>query len=482
MASVDLIGAKLEAFETRIKDKLHALFVLFRLGRSPSPRRSQRGESSNQKENPPEKAEQATDSSYPCTRVDFPRWEEDGDPTGWVSLVGRYFRYHRTPEASMVDVVAIHLRREAIQCYLLRATTRKRLNQDARRTKATTRPVGKPSAPSTINRPPEPKKLLREELRDRSVKGLYWHCNELWSRDRHCKKGRLLMIEHIEESKHENEDLEQEENTKEDPQPANCTTHALVNYANPQTIKVEGFRKQQPVTILIESRSTNNFMNSKVATRLMLQNEDYSWFDVKEMKPKEIKDTNPLPQLAEISGASIKPSRLPPIRRLNSPTLKWPKEPLANARPNCCPHPQKTEVKRITQEMTKTQIIQPCFFLATTLHPYSFVSRDMLYMKCYIPPNLPWFLMRHCQISGDFPQERTMMLESREDDSAQIHPPDISADEKVHVQLMIAWDRKIAMHHRPDSTTTDGEIQDNVGPQDHGAPTVDTTRKLQEEL
>ncbi|RWW59095.1 hypothetical protein BHE74_00033973 [Ensete ventricosum] len=250
------------------------------------------------------------------------------------------------------------------------------------------------------------------------------------------------MIEHIEESKHENEDLEQEENTKEDPQPTDCTTHALVGYANPQTMKVEGFLKQRPVTILIESRSTNNFMNSKVATRLMLQNEDYSWFDVKqreisdptrersdygcnttlgecttkrvqrfsiqiqelqEMKPKEIKDTNPLPQLAEISGASTKPSRLPPIRQLDSPTLKWPKEPPTDARPNCCPHPQKTEAKRIAQEMTKTQIIQPRFFLATTLHPYSFVSRDKLYMKCYIPPNLPWFLMRHCQISGDFP-------------------------------------------------------------------------------
>ncbi|RZS06177.1 hypothetical protein BHM03_00036796 [Ensete ventricosum] len=207
------------------------------------------------------------------------------------------------------------------------------------------------------------------------------------------------MIEHIEESKHENEDLEQEENTKEDPQPADCTTHALVGYANPQTMKVEGFLKQRPVTILIESRSTNNFMNSKVATRLMLQNEDYSWFDVK-----------------VTNGASTKPSRLPPIRQLDSPTLKWPKEPPTDARPNCCPHPQKTEAKRIAQEMTKTQIIQPRFFLATTLHPYSFVSRDKLYMKCYIPPNLPWFLMRHCQISGDFPQEQTMMLEVFPDD------------------------------------------------------------------
>ncbi|RWW85415.1 hypothetical protein BHE74_00005915 [Ensete ventricosum] len=55
MASIDLISAKLEAFETRMEDRLRALFTEFRLGRSPTPRRSQRGESSNRKENPPER-------------------------------------------------------------------------------------------------------------------------------------------------------------------------------------------------------------------------------------------------------------------------------------------------------------------------------------------------------------------------------------------------------------------------------------------
>ncbi|RWW02933.1 hypothetical protein GW17_00033950 [Ensete ventricosum] len=75
------------------------------------------------------------------------------------------------------------------------------------------------------------------------------------------------MIKPIKESKHEEEDLEHEENTKEDLQPADCMTHALAGYANPQTMKVEGFLKQQPVTILIESRSTNNFMNSKVVAQ-----------------------------------------------------------------------------------------------------------------------------------------------------------------------------------------------------------------------
>ncbi|RRT66733.1 hypothetical protein B296_00007097 [Ensete ventricosum] len=44
-----------------------------------------------------------------------------------------------------------------------------------------------------------------------------------------------------------------------------------------------------------------------------------------------------------------------------------------------------------------------------------------------------------------------------------IHPLDISTNEKVHVQLMIAWDHRITMPHSPDTTTTDREIQDNAG-------------------
>ncbi|RZS14878.1 hypothetical protein BHM03_00046630 [Ensete ventricosum] len=48
--------------------------------------------------------------------VDFPRWVE-GDPTGWLLHAKRYFRYHRTPEASMVDIAAIHHEGDGIQWY-----------------------------------------------------------------------------------------------------------------------------------------------------------------------------------------------------------------------------------------------------------------------------------------------------------------------------------------------------------------------------
>ncbi|RRT60345.1 hypothetical protein B296_00042472 [Ensete ventricosum] len=48
-------------------------------------------------------------------------------------------------------------------------------------------------------------------------------------------------------------------------------------------IKVRGLLKQQPITVLINIESTNNFMNSKVAARMTVHIEDCSRFDVKLM-------------------------------------------------------------------------------------------------------------------------------------------------------------------------------------------------------
>ncbi|RRT77453.1 hypothetical protein B296_00015590 [Ensete ventricosum] len=86
-----------------------------------------------------------------------------------------------------------------------------------------------------------------------------------WSCDHRCKKERLLLIEPIDEFEQGEEDLEHEnENMEEDLQPVDCIVHALIGYTNPQMMKIGGFLKQQPVTILINIRSINNFMDSKV--------------------------------------------------------------------------------------------------------------------------------------------------------------------------------------------------------------------------
>ena len=95
------------------------------------------------------------------------------------------------------------------------------LNHEARRTRVAPQPVIlKPSAPPTIDQVPTPKRLTREELRERYAKGLCWHCDEPWSREHRCSKGGLLMIEPIEEEviEHPKESLEyEEEDAEEEP-------------------------------------------------------------------------------------------------------------------------------------------------------------------------------------------------------------------------------------------------------------------------
>ncbi|RRT41535.1 hypothetical protein B296_00039759 [Ensete ventricosum] len=134
--------------------------------------------------------------------------------------------------------------------------------------------------PSIPSRPSLLKKLIREELYDRLAKRLCWHCDEPWSRDHRCKKGHLLLIEPLEDVEEEVQEHE-EEIMEEEEQPVDITMHALADYANPQTMKVGGFLKQQPITVLIDTGSTNNFMNNKVVARMALPIEDCSKFDVK---------------------------------------------------------------------------------------------------------------------------------------------------------------------------------------------------------
>ncbi|RRT57303.1 hypothetical protein B296_00002873 [Ensete ventricosum] len=103
-------------------------------------------------------------------------------------------------------------------------------------------------------------------------------------REHHCKKGRLLMIELVEDEDNEasEESLEpKDEAMEEEPQSADYAVHALAGYSNPQTMKVGGLLKQQPITILIDTSSTNNFLSSKVVACMALQIEGCNKFDIK---------------------------------------------------------------------------------------------------------------------------------------------------------------------------------------------------------
>ncbi|KAG6518817.1 hypothetical protein ZIOFF_022298 [Zingiber officinale] len=129
-----------------------------------------------------------------------------------------------------------------------------------------------------------PRRLTKEEIKERMAKGLCWHCNEKWHRGHQCKQKRILMIEPIENSEEEDDFYEGETqdniNEVQDDSMA-ISVHALEGLQTPQIMKVKGFIKKQPVMILIDSGSTNNFLDSTLARRLKQKIERASTFDVK---------------------------------------------------------------------------------------------------------------------------------------------------------------------------------------------------------
>ena len=62
------------------------------------------------------KGPQDCDTNYSHMKVEFPRWE-DGNPTSWISKAEIFFRFHRTPEESEVEIASIQLDGDAIQWY-----------------------------------------------------------------------------------------------------------------------------------------------------------------------------------------------------------------------------------------------------------------------------------------------------------------------------------------------------------------------------
>ena len=79
------------------------------------------------------------------------------------------------------------------------------------------------------------------------------------------------MIEPIkDEPEVEVSDFDHEEvETNDDVEAITHTVHALAGYSNPQTMKIGGTLKHQSVTVLIDTGSTNNFIDKKVTTRLV---------------------------------------------------------------------------------------------------------------------------------------------------------------------------------------------------------------------
>ncbi|RWV91832.1 hypothetical protein GW17_00045845 [Ensete ventricosum] len=113
MTSEEAISTKFEVFESRMEEKMRSLFVEFSMGRPPSPKISQQGETSDRRDDPQEYGHIILDPNNPCIKVDFPRWEK-GDSIGLISRAERYFQFYQTVDATKVEIDVIHLEGDVV--------------------------------------------------------------------------------------------------------------------------------------------------------------------------------------------------------------------------------------------------------------------------------------------------------------------------------------------------------------------------------
>uniref|UniRef100_A0A2N9H8H7 RNA-directed DNA polymerase n=1 Tax=Fagus sylvatica TaxID=28930 RepID=A0A2N9H8H7_FAGSY len=160
---------------------------------------------------------------------------------------------------------------------LLHATGLARLQED--RLYRLRRPPTKPPllalpptrpSPNTINRVPTGtnfKKLSWGEMQARREKGLCYNCDEKFAPGHRCKTQQIYMLEVVGEHESESDETAEEEANETTLQPE-ISLHALTGADTPDTMRVSGWVHGKKLHILIDSGSTHNFINSKIAKKL----------------------------------------------------------------------------------------------------------------------------------------------------------------------------------------------------------------------
>ncbi|RZR89204.1 hypothetical protein BHM03_00016884 [Ensete ventricosum] len=77
------------------------------MGRPPSPKKTQQGETSDRRDDPQEHGHIIPDPNTSHMKVDFPRWKKETRLVG--ARAKHYFRFYRTADDTMVEIAAIHL-------------------------------------------------------------------------------------------------------------------------------------------------------------------------------------------------------------------------------------------------------------------------------------------------------------------------------------------------------------------------------------
>ncbi|XP_061369307.1 uncharacterized protein LOC133312169 [Gastrolobium bilobum] len=125
--------------------------------------------------------------------------------------------------------------------------------------------------PLALPAPSQMRRLSHEELQQKREQGLCYYCNEKWNGKHKCKHRFLLLIGDIDES---DNDVEEEEIVWK---PENDTTdikdaalHAMGDHSFGHSLRFKIVFSHKEVSILIDSGSTQNFIQKQLALELQL--------------------------------------------------------------------------------------------------------------------------------------------------------------------------------------------------------------------
>jgi hypothetical protein len=135
------------------------------------------------------------------------------------------------------------------------------------------------------------KRLTSDELQARRAKGLCYNCDERFQLGYRCKRQVHLLIANPEAVVDLGSTLQTLEDADsatqpvpddpiQDPDLAQISLHALMGHTIPQTLRVMGHINQSPIAILIDSGSTHNFLQHRVAKQLGLPTKPFHSFKV----------------------------------------------------------------------------------------------------------------------------------------------------------------------------------------------------------
>lgn len=123
---------------------------------------------------------------------------------------------------------------------------------------------------SNENGPPLRKFLTSAEMSERRAKGLCYYCDEKYTRDHYLKhkKSQLFMMEFDEMEEEGSDDENQEVEVRAEQDVAQISINAISGHTDYTTMRVRGTHGKKSLYILIDSGSTHNFMDQKVAQML----------------------------------------------------------------------------------------------------------------------------------------------------------------------------------------------------------------------